>query len=112
MQEIALILKQFILSGRTVDEELCPLCGRPLGTENVDWHHLVPKSYKGKEQFAIHRICHRKIHSVLSEKELRDHFHTLEALKAHADIRTFIAWVARKPPAYYTRTATSNRKKK
>lgn len=49
---------------------------------------------------------------MLSEKELRDHFHTWEALKAHKDIRTFIAWVARKPPAYYTRTATSNQKKK
>ena len=49
--------------------ENCPLCGRPLGTVNIDRHHLVPKSFKGTEQFPIHKICHRKIHSVLTEKE-------------------------------------------
>jgi 5-methylcytosine-specific restriction endonuclease McrA len=94
------------------DEAVCPLCGRPLGTENVDRHHLIPKTYKGKEQFHIHRICHRKIHSVLTERELRDHYHTWEALRAHEDIRNFIAWVAKKPAGYYTRTDTANRKKR
>ena len=94
------------------DEAKCPLCGRPLGTEYVDRHHLVPRTYKGKEQFPIHRICHRKIHSVLTERELRDHYNTWEALLEHEDIRAFIAWVARKPAGYYSRTETANRKKR
>lgn len=93
-----------------MSEPICPLCGRVLGTENIDRHHLVPKTYKGKEQFPVHKICHRKIHSVFTEKELRDCFHTWEALRAHEDIRTFIAWVAKKPPGYYARTETSRRK--
>lgn len=55
--------------GRMTDDP-CPLCGRPLGTDNIDRHHLVPKSLKGREQFPIHRICHRKIHATFSEREL------------------------------------------
>ncbi|GAB3413706.1 hypothetical protein NX774_00690 [Massilia agilis] len=93
-----------------MNEPICPLCGRALGTENIDRHHLVPKTYKGKEQFPVHKICHRKIHSVFTEKELRDRFHSWEALRAHEDIRTFIEWVAKKPPGYYARTETSKRK--
>jgi hypothetical protein len=89
----------------------CPLCGRPLGSENVDRHHLVPKSLKGREQFPIHKVCHRKIHATFSEKELLRGYHTWEALQGHEDIRSFIEWVAKKPPGFYTRTFTSNKKK-
>ncbi len=92
-------------------EPLCPLCGRPLGVANIDRHHLVPKSFKGREQFPIHKICHRKIHSVFTERELLRTYHTWDCLRAHADIRTFIDWVAKKPPAFYTATATANSKK-
>jgi hypothetical protein len=95
-----------------VTEQTCPLCGRELGAANIDRHHLVPKKYKGKEQFPVHKICHRKIHSVFTEKELRECYHTWDALRQNEDIRNFIAWVARKPPGYYARTATSNDKKK
>jgi 5-methylcytosine-specific restriction endonuclease McrA len=93
-------------------DALCPLCGRPLGTLNIDRHHLVPKSLKGREQFPIHKVCHRKIHATFSEKELLRNYHTWEALKGHEDIRSFIEWVARKPAEFYTRTFTSNQKKR
>src|SRR5205823_7692419 len=92
-------------------EDLCPLCGRPLGTVNVDRHHLVPKSLKGREQFPIHKICHRKIHATFSERELLRAYHTWADLQANPEIRAFIDWVAGKPPAFYTRTYTSNNKK-
>jgi 5-methylcytosine-specific restriction endonuclease McrA len=92
-------------------DALCPLCGRPLGSENIDRHHLIPKSLKGREQFAIHKVCHRKIHASFSEKELMRRYHTWEALQGHEDIRSFIDWVAKKPPGFYTRTFTSNKKK-
>ena len=92
-------------------EETCPLCGRTLGDVNVDRHHLVPKAFKGKEQFFVHKICHRKIHSVFTERELLQKYHTWAALQGHPDIHVFIAWVARKPAAFYATTATSNKKK-
>ena len=95
----------------TVPDGCCPLCGRVLGTANIDRHHLIPKTFKGKEQFAIHKICHRKIHSALTERELLQTYHTWEALRGHEDIAAFIAWVAKKPPAFHTRTYTSNKKK-
>jgi len=89
----------------------CPLCGRILGNVNVDRHHLVPKSYKGKEQFLVHKICHRKIHSVFTERELLQTYHTWSALQGDPDIHAFIEWVARKPPGFYTATATSHKKR-
>ena len=49
----------------------CPLCGRMLEPgPSVDDHHLVPRSQGGKTKTTIHRICHRKIHATLSEREL------------------------------------------
>lgn len=89
----------------------CPLCGRALGSVNIDRHHLVPRTFKGKEQFPIHKICHRKIHSELTERELLQAYHTWDALRGHEGIRSFIAWVANKPSGFYTRTYTANKKK-
>jgi hypothetical protein len=92
--------------------ENCPLCGRPLGTVNIDRHHLIPKSFKGTEQFAIHKICHRKIHSVLTEKELFKTFHSWDALRGHPEIAGFIVWVAKKEAGFFSRTFTTNAKKR
>ncbi|HZH28153.1 MAG TPA: HNH endonuclease [Azospirillaceae bacterium] len=71
---------------------------------SVEAHHLVPRTYGGKVTVDIHRVCHRKIHAELSERELRDLYHTVEALRAHPAISAFVKWVARKPPEFTTRT--------
>lgn len=102
----------FAFNEESVTKEHCPLCGRLLGSVNVDRHHLVPKAFKGTEQFPIHKVCHRKIHSVFAEKELYKSFSTWAALKAHPEIETFIAWVAKKAPRFYSRTFTTNIKRK
>jgi hypothetical protein len=96
----------------TQDRERCPLCGRSLGEINIDRHHLVPKTFKGREQFAIHRICHRKIHATFTERELFKTYHTWEALRSHEEIRIFIAWVAKKDPGYYSGTVTSKSRRR
>ena len=69
----------------------------------MNLHHLVPRTYKGTETVAMHQICHAKIHSVLSEKELRDHYHTIDRLRSHPEITRFIKWIARKPPTFMAR---------
>lgn len=81
--------------------DVCPLCQRPLGTVNIDRHHLVPKTHGGKVQEPIHRICHRKIHATFTEKELEKRFHTWESLRAEEPIKIFIEWVKNKDPGLY-----------
>ncbi|OYQ35003.1 restriction endonuclease [Niveispirillum lacus] len=79
----------------------CGLCGRPMiAGPSVEDHHLLPRSQGGKQTVPLHRVCHRKIHAELSEKELARGYTTLEALRAHPDIAAFIDWVARKPPEF------------
>ncbi len=102
----------FALIEADVTQEKCPLCGRLLGSVNIDRHHLVPRAFKGTEQFPIHKICHRKIHSVLTEKELFKAFHSWDALQAHPEILPFIAWVANKEPGFYSRTFSTNAKRR
>ena len=72
-------------------------------------HHLIPKSRKGRKTVDLHHICHRKIHSLFSEKQLADHFHTIERLLEHPDVESFVKWVARRPPSFYSKTVEKKR---
>lgn len=91
------------------EEALCPLCGRPFGLRTED-HHLIPRSRGGRETVKIHPICHRKIHTTLTEREIAEDYATVPALKAHPDIARFIRWVRNKPPDFYKRTERSANK--
>ncbi len=91
----------------------CPLCGRVLPTgASVDEHHLIPRSQGGKEKHRIHRICHRKIHATLTEKELAREYATWEALRLHAELQTFIRWVASKPASFMDNSRKTTRLRK
>lgn len=82
-----------------VKDDFCPLCSRELG-EVWDEHHLIPKCKKGKEKFKVHVVCHRKIHSMFSENELRDYYNTWESLRENPDMQNFIKWVQKRPINY------------
>ena len=79
---------------------------------SVDAHHFVPKSQGGRVATPLHRICHRKIHSLFTERELARLYNTPAALLADPGIQTFVAWVARKHPEYFDRTRTAKSKKR
>lgn len=83
-------------------EPSCPLCGRILAEPN-NKHHLIPISKGGAHTptVVMHTICHNKIHSLFTEKELRDYYHTIERLKEHGEIDKFIKWVKKQPPTFY-----------
>ena len=86
----------------------CPLCDRPMvGGPSLDQHHTVPRSHGGRETVTMHKICHRAIHAMLSERELAEAFSGFEALKKHPTLAQFIAWVKMRPPEYYDRTRWS-----
>jgi hypothetical protein len=76
---------------------------------SVDLHHLVPRTYKGRETVTLHRVCHKKIHAVLDENALRDHYATIEALRRHPEIAAFLRWVAKKPPEFVDRHRAGRR---
>jgi hypothetical protein len=81
-------------------EAICPLCKRPLGNDH-NKHHLIPKTFKGKETIDLHRICHNKIHSVFSERELKRYYHTIERLLENEEIQKFVKWLQNKHPDFY-----------
>jgi hypothetical protein len=90
----------------------CPLCDRELVKgASIDEHHLVPKAEGGRVKELVHRICHRKIHATLSERELATAYSSWEALKAHPDLATFIQWVKKKPAVFMDNSRKTNRLK-
>lgn len=89
----------------------CPLCGRDMiAGKSVNEHHLLPKSLKGRETVTIHVVCHTKIHSVFTERELFAYYHTPERLREHPEIQKFLKWISKKPPEYRTRNRATNEK--
>ena len=82
------------------EEDICPLCKRPLGNDH-NKHHLIPKTFKGKETIDLHRICHNKIHSVFTERELKRYYHTIERLLENEEIQKFVKWLQNKHPDFY-----------
>lgn len=82
---------------------ICPLCDRKMvDGPTVDRHHLIPKSQGGKEQYDIHKVCHRKIHSVFTEKELAREFNSWDKLRSHPEIQKFIKWIRKKHEEFLT----------
>lgn len=79
---------------------------------SIDEHHLIPKTFKGKEKVKLHRVCHSKIHSVFTERELLNHYHTIERLISHVEIQKFIKWVSKKEPEFYTHNEQVSKKKR
>lgn len=76
---------------------------------SVDRHHLVPKVRGGRETVFLHRICHRKLHSLWSESELERLFHDVETIRAHPEIRRFVAWLEGKPATFWVPTRKTRR---
>ena len=94
---------------------ICPLCDRPIpGDAKQSLHHLVPKLKGGKSgpTVLLHQICHNEIHAAFTEAELARNYNTPEALRTHPRIAKFIAWVAKKPPTFHSRSAGTGRRRR
>jgi hypothetical protein len=90
----------------------CPICGRPMRAgPSVDRHHFVPKSEGGREARWVHRICHRKLHSLFTERELARAYATPDAIRAHPEMARFVHWLRGKHPEFWVRTATARAKR-
>lgn len=94
---------------------LCSICSRDMIKHKfVDDHHLIPKCKNGRytDKITIHRICHNKIHSIWAEAELANYYHTVERIREHPDIQTFVKWLSKKPPEFYSKTKMSNTRRR
>jgi len=72
----------------------------------VDRHHWVPRAEGGQAQSPIHRVCHRKLHSLWTTQQLRDEFHNPEVVRQHPDMAGFLKWVRKQPPEFYDNSRT------
>lgn len=91
----------------------CCICHRPLGDVLIEDHHLTPKTFKGRDTVPIHKICHQKIHSTFSERDLLNYYHTADRIREHEEMQKFIKWVSRKDPGFYDKNRdTAERKRK
>lgn len=95
-------------------DPICPICERPIPPEaKQSLHHLIPKlrGGKGGPTILVHQICHNEIHATLTEAELARSYNTPEALRAHPRIAKFVAWVAKRPPTFHSKTPGPRRKR-
>lgn len=76
----------------------------------VDEHHWVPKSRGGDTKRLIHRVCHQKLHSLWTERELETLYDTPEKARAAPEIQDFLRWIARKPSEFNARHVRSSTK--
>jgi hypothetical protein len=89
---------------------ICPLCNRELD-DDYDEHHLIPKTFKGKDTVCLHRVCHDKIHSTFTERELLKEYFTIEKILTNTDIQTFVEWIKKKPIDFFIGTKDHNIRK-
>jgi hypothetical protein len=91
----------------------CPICDRDMYDDgkSINRHHFIPKSRGGKEQEHCHKICHNKIHSLWTEKELELEFSDPEKIKENEEMKIFINWIKKKDPLFYISTKDSNQRK-
>ena len=90
----------------------CPICDREMwqGT-SIDRHHFFPKCKGGRETEWLHKICHRKIHSLFTETKLAKTYNTSESFKDVPEMIEFVKWVSNKEPDFYTKNITSKKKR-
>lgn len=92
------------------NKTLCALCQRPL-SDNSSKHHLVPRTFGGREIVLLHKICHRQIHAIFTERELQHYYNTIDRILKNETMRKFVRWVRKKPVDFHVKTRETNRLK-
>ena len=85
---------------------ICPFCLRPISEDAPQSHHRpVPRAQGGKgcPTVLLHPVCHKESHATPSETELARKLTTVDALRAHPRLTTFLQWVAKRPPVILSR---------
>jgi hypothetical protein len=92
--------------------DACVICSRPLVGEREQQHHWIPRALGGRETGRLHAICHQKIHSVFTERELKNYYHTPERILEHVDMQNFVTWVEKKAPDFYVTSRQTHQRRR
>jgi hypothetical protein len=102
--------------------KICPLCLREIIVGYGTDHHLYPdytrlkRKYRDvgditKDTITLHFVCHQKLHSLFTNKELTNQYNSIDKLLQHPDIQSFIKWVKTKPLDFIDTSRQSNVRK-
>ncbi|WP_254763684.1 hypothetical protein [Natrinema marinum] len=77
----------------------CALCRRIVPDETIDdpqvvqEHHLRPEERATSPTVMLCRPCHKQIHAVFTNEELRDTYETIDALRSAERLADYIDWI-------------------
>jgi len=81
---------------QTTENTICAICGRSTPPHYQEKHHLVPKSKDGKESILVCCNCGDTLHQLFDNNVLKLELDTLQAIREHPQIQTWIKWVRKK----------------
>jgi hypothetical protein len=90
---------------------ICPLCERVIPDDQIDDHHLVPKSKGGKVKVSMHQICHSHIHAAFTDAQLAKKYSTISAILEDAAMQKFVSWVKPKPAGFDDKAEERDRRR-
>ena len=75
---------------------VCTLCRRQV--ESLSRHHLIPREEGGNHgpTAELCQPCHSTIHLQLSNRELAQHFNSIETLQKAEALQKYLRWVRNK----------------
>ncbi|WP_436933536.1 hypothetical protein [Halovenus marina] len=77
----------------------CALCRRIIPDERiadpqvVQEHHLRPEERADSPTVSLCRPCHKQVHALFTNEELRDDFDTTETLRNADRLQPYLAWI-------------------
>lgn len=74
----------------------CPACERESG--DVSEHHLIPKSYGGKDTVTLCHSCHRQIHALFDNSRLASDLNSLDKLLKTPEFSRYVKWARKQNP--------------
>lgn len=93
-------------------KNICPICLHEYNRSEMNKHHLVPKSRKGKVTVLLCKLCHQQLHALFTEKELEQNCATIPDLLAAESLQPWIQWIRRRKPTRRIAVKTSHRKRR
>lgn len=74
-------------------KQTCVLCQRLLPNKHMTTHHLTPKERKESDTIDICRPCHKQLHVLFTNHELKHEYNTADALREDDDMASFVSWI-------------------